>query len=89
MLSKYRKQIDKIDKRIVRLFEKRMDISKCVGEYKKENNIEIFDAEREMEIINTRTSQIKNPEYEEYAKEFFNNLMCISKKCITKSKGKL
>lgn len=79
MLSKYRKQIDKIDQKLVKLFEKRMEISKCVVEYKKENNIEILDAEREMEIINTRTSQIKNPVYKEYAKEFFENLMCISK----------
>ncbi len=84
MLNKYRKQIDKIDKKIIKLFEKRMDIARHVGEYKKEQNIEILDKEREKEIINTRTSQIRNPEYREYAKEFFNNLMCISKEMQNK-----
>jgi chorismate mutase/prephenate dehydratase len=84
MLNKYRKQIDKIDKKIIKLFEKRMDVSKCVGEYKREKGIAIFDAEREMEIIKTRTSQIKNPEYKEYAKDFFENLMSISKEMQNK-----
>ena len=84
MISKYRKQIDKIDRKLVKLIEKRMDIARCIGEYKKEYDMDILDNEREMEIINTRTSQIKNPEYKKYAKEFFENLMCISKKVQNK-----
>ena len=84
MLDKYRKQIDKIDSKFVRLFEKRMDISKKVGEYKKEHNLEIFVAEREKAILKKRISQIKNPEYKKYAADFFENLMRISRNLQSK-----
>lgn len=80
MLKKYRKQIDKIDKKLIKLFEKRMEISKSIGEYKKEHNMEIFDSEREKEILEDRALQTKNPENREYVVEFFENLMNISKK---------
>ena len=84
MLKKYRKQIDKIDKKLAKLFEKRMDIAKCIGDYKKENGMEIFVAEREKAILDRRSAQIKNSEYKEYAKEFFEKLMCISKEIQNK-----
>ncbi len=79
MLDKYRKQIDKIDAKFVKLFEKRMDVAKKVGEYKKERNMEIFVADREKAILEKRTSQIKNPEYIKYAADFFENVMRISR----------
>lgn len=84
MLNKYRKQIDKIDKKLARLFEKRMDVAKRIGEYKKENGMEIFVAEREKAILDERSAEIKNPEYKEYAKEFFEKLMYISKEIQNK-----
>ena len=79
MLNKYRKKIDKIDKRLIKLFEKRMDIAKKVGDYKYEHNMEIFAADREKEVLKKRTAQIKNPEYKKYASDFFENIMGISK----------
>jgi monofunctional chorismate mutase len=80
MLNKYRKKIDKIDKKLIKLFEKRMDIAKCVGEYKKENNIQILDSEREKEVLKSRVILTQNPEYKEYTAEFFEKLINISKK---------
>ena len=50
-LLECRKEIDVIDKEILRLFEKRMNISKSVVEYKIENHLEIFQPEREKEVI--------------------------------------
>ena len=38
-IKELREQIDIIDDELVRLFAKRMDISKQVAEYKKENSI--------------------------------------------------
>ena len=84
MLDKYRKQIDKIDNKFVKLFEKRMDVAKKVGEYKKEHNMEIFVAEREKAILKKRTAQIKNPEYKKHASDFFENLMRISRNLQSK-----
>lgn len=84
MLDKYRRQIDKIDNKFVKLFEKRMDVSKKVGEYKKEHGMQIFVAEREKAILKKRTSQIVNQEYKKYAADFFENLMRISRNLQSK-----
>lgn len=84
MLDKYRKQIDRIDNKFVKLFQKRMDVAKKVGEYKKEHGMQIFVAEREKAILKKRTSQIKNSEYKKYAADFFENLMRISRNLQSK-----
>lgn len=46
-----RNQIDAIDDELVRLFAKRMDVSKQVADYKKENNLPIYVPAREREIL--------------------------------------
>lgn len=84
MLDRYRKQIDRIDNKLVKLFEKRMDVAQKVGEYKKEHNLEIFVAEREKAILKKRTSQVKNQDYKKYAADFFENLMRISRNLQSK-----
>jgi len=84
MLNKYRKKIDKIDKKLIKLFEKRMDVVKSLGEYKKENNLEIIDIEREKEILKNRVMLTKKAEYKEYTLEFFESLMKVSKKLQSK-----
>ncbi|NRU61644.1 monofunctional chorismate mutase [Clostridium beijerinckii] len=50
-IDDYRNKIDEIDKEITRLFEERMDIVIKVGEYKKQNNLPIFDKNRESQVI--------------------------------------
>ncbi len=84
MLNKYRKQIDKIDAKFVKLFEKRMDVAKKVGEFKKQRNMEIFVAEREKTILEKRAAQVKNSEYKKYAADFFENVMRISRSLQSK-----
>ena len=58
-LKKLRDEIDDIDKQIVELIEKRMKASVKVGELKKENNIPVFDAEREKELIEEKIKLLK------------------------------
>ena len=50
-IKELRNQIDKIDDELVRLFAKRMDISKQVADYKKKNNLPIHVPAREREIL--------------------------------------
>ena len=50
-IKELRNQIDKIDDELVRLFAKRMDISKQVADYKKNNNLPIHVPAREREIL--------------------------------------
>ena len=50
-LEENRQLINEIDKKIVELFEQRMLISKEIALYKKENNLPIFDEQREKEVL--------------------------------------
>lgn len=78
-LDDYRKSIDELDKLITELFEKRMDVVLKVGEYKKKNNIAVFDGTREKEVIKKNLGYLKNKDYEEGAKELYNKIMEISR----------
>lgn len=62
-LDKIRKDIDKIDNELARLFEERMGIVLDVARYKKENKMPIKDSKREALIIENCKKRIKNPDY--------------------------
>ena len=78
-LKKLRDEIDEIDKQIVELIEKRMKASVKVGEVKKENNIPIFDAKRENEVIEKKIELLKNKEFSNLIITIFNDIMSTSK----------
>lgn len=78
-LSECRNEIDKIDKELVKLFEKRMDVVINVAKYKIENNIPIFNGAREIEVIEKNISRLNNKEYSKLTEEFFTNLMELSR----------
>lgn len=73
-----RNEINKIDTELLKLLKQRIDISKKLGKIKKENDIPIFDPEREREIIDTYT---ENEDFlnKRYIEKFFQTLMDISK----------
>lgn len=77
-LEIFRKEIDEINIKLIELFKKRMEISKKIGDFKKENNIPILDLNREKEIIKTYTEN-EDSRYKEYIKKFLQNIMDISK----------
>ena len=52
-LKPIRDEIDNIDKQIIQLFTERMECSKKVAQYKLENGMPIFNAEREREILDS------------------------------------
>lgn len=78
-IDDYRNKIDEIDKEITRLFEERMDVVIKVGEYKKQNNLPVFNKAREDEVIEKNIGYLNNKEYAEGLKQFFINIMNISK----------
>lgn len=51
MIERYRKKIDKIDREIIALLEKRFLITKEIIKYKREKEIKVRDKVREEEII--------------------------------------
>ena len=61
-LSECRKEIDNIDKELVQLFEKRMNVAINVAKYKIENNLPIFNEAREVEVIKKNVDRLNNKE---------------------------
>ena len=62
-LEGYRKEIDSIDKELISLFERRMDVAVKVGEYKKKNKLPIFNGKREEEVIEKNIKNLNNSSY--------------------------
>ncbi len=58
-IKKLRYRIDSIDKKLIKLLEKRFELSKKVGKYKKENKMKVQDKEREKEILDSRLKMTK------------------------------
>lgn len=50
-IDKLRNRIDGIDRKILKLIEKRVDLAKNIGRIKKKNGLKISDSEREREVI--------------------------------------
>ena len=46
-LTDLRGQIDRIDKELVDLFARRMEVTQKVGEYKVRNHVQVLDPQRE------------------------------------------
>ena len=76
-LTEIRKDINDIDEQLVRLFKARMDCAKEVGEYKKENNIPVFNEKREGEILDKVA--VKGGEYGSYTRLLYSDIMELSR----------
>ena len=79
-LLKCRKQIDKIDSKIIKLYEKRMNVVKEVTNYKLDNNLPVLDQSRENKMLEKNLSKITNEEYKEYYPDVLNGYLSASKK---------
>ena len=77
-LNDCRNQLNEIDSKLMDIFKERMDIIQEVGLYKKANNIDIYDNNREQEIINALTSKI-DPKYKVYYKQLIETILKVSK----------
>ena len=82
-LELMRKKIDEIDDKLLALFKERLEVSKKIGLLKKKYKMEIFDPQREQEIIDGCTQNISEDE-KVYAEKFLRNLMDISKEVQSK-----
>ena len=82
-LELMRKKIDEIDDKLLALFKERLEVSKKIGLLKKKYKMEIFDPQREQEIIDGCTQNISEDE-KVYVEKFLRNLMDISKEVQSK-----
>lgn len=79
-LEELRAQIDEIDSQMIALFEKRMDVTRQVGEYKKEHDLPVLDRRREEEVLAKKEAMLKNKYLKTEVKDFFGSIMAISRR---------
>lgn len=84
-LKEFRKCIDEIDNNIISLILKRNKIVKKIGEYKKQNDINITDKEREKEVIKNIDKLAKHKNDKDLLKKIYSKLISHSKKEQRKS----
>ncbi len=78
-LTKARNQINEINEKMAKLFEQRLEAVKLVAEYKKERGIPVFDAVREVEVLQKCADFILNDEYKAYFVSVMQSIMDVSK----------
>ena len=79
-LTELRDKIDVIDKQIVELYEKRMEISRQVAEYKIGTGKKVFDKEREEEKLRKVRAMAHNEFNSHGIVELFEQIMSMSRK---------
>ena len=77
-LQELRRQIDMIDEEIICLFQKRMDVSAKIAEYKRGNNLPVFDPERERQKLQNLSGKVKDA-HEAHVSALFSLLFAISR----------
>ena len=78
-LTQLRQEIDRVDREMVGLFERRMEISRLIGQYKAERGLPVFDAERENQLIENRSRMLKDESLSGPLRDFYLTLMDIGK----------
>ena len=79
-LLELRQQIDAIDSQIVDLYEKRMDVSRQVAEYKISTGKKVFDKQREAEKL-AKVKSLTHNEFNSHGiEELFEQIMAMSRK---------
>ena len=79
-LDELRKEIDAVDAEIVKLFEKRMEISERIAAYKQQARIPVRDEMREKEKIQQVQSLTHTEFNRKHIEELYTVLMALSRK---------
>ena len=86
-LDELRKEIDAVDAEIVKLFEKRMEISERIAAYKQKTGTPVHDQAREKEKILKVQSMAHTEFNRKHIEELYTVLMALSRK-IQEEKAK-
>jgi len=78
-LDTLRLAIDQTDKELVRLLEERFKLVREIGQYKKDNNLPIFDPIREKQVLESKERLVSNKADWQYYEKIFKLFMDISK----------
>lgn len=79
-LQEIRKDIDSVDRQLVELFEKRMQLTTDVAKYKIETGKKVLDPQREQEKLEAISGMVSNEMNKHGINEIFTHIMATSRK---------
>jgi chorismate mutase/prephenate dehydratase len=79
-LTRWRTEIDRIDKALVPLFEERMHIAQEIAAYKAAHGLPIYQAERERQVLLQAASRLSDPSLAPALGAWLRTLMDLSQK---------
>ncbi|MBR9699844.1 chorismate mutase [Candidatus Woesearchaeota archaeon] len=80
-IQKIRKQIDRVDKVLITALGERMSLMPEIGEYKKKNNVPIFQEKREQQIMKRLKKLAKDYQIsEDFVEEIFLSIFNEAKR---------
>ena len=74
-LSKYREEINEIDKNIVNYLNKRAEVVLKIKRLKEDKNVPLYDAKREEELFNNVVKYNKGPLYNDNIVQIFESIL--------------
>ena len=83
-LEECRKEIDSIDKELVALFVRRMNVAKDVAEYKRATGKAVYDSERERKLLE-KVEENAGEEFGDYARRLYSSVLELSRNYQSKS----
>ena len=85
-INELRSQIDLVDKELVELFKKRMNIASDVAEYKHQNGMKVLDTARERALL-AKVSELSGNDFEEYTRILYATILDLSRSYQHKKLG--
>ncbi len=78
-LKSLRDQIDGVDRQLVSLFAQRMDLTRQVGEYKVRSGMQVLDAKREQEVLDSK-AELAPQAIQSECRTLFETIMALSRR---------
>ena len=86
-INELRKDIDRIDKELVSLVRERMETAAKIGQYKRENNLPVYDPARERELF-SKVGEMAGEEFSSYTRVLYSTMTDISRSYQRKLMGR-
>ncbi len=78
-LDELRQKINEIDRELVALYTKRLEVCREVGLYKKAHHLPVLDAAREKQVLRSKAELVQQPELRSYVTALFEHVMTQSR----------
>lgn len=73
-LDELRQKINEIDRELVALYTKRLEVCREVGLYKKAHHLPVLDAAREKQVLRSKAELVQQPELRSYVTALFEHV---------------